>query len=107
MDPRQLGFNYGAPVPPPYQHAVFIAAADYAEALRWVRANLPNNFPQPRSPLRQRHAALSWKLDMALRDVRHSCTYDEQRRTMQRLSTVFSFVVNAVENGLDWNIERI
>lgn len=72
-DPRKDGYNYGAalggPRSPRYEDAVFLADE--------TRVGLEDS----EGDLRR-----SWELDMAIRDVRLSCTEDEQEFHLNRLS---------------------
>lgn len=105
MDPRSLGFNYGAPIKCHWHPLA--AVQGYADQLRLNhRASTFN--PEPRTECARHRASLSWSLDMAIRDVRHACSHEEQRRAIARCSSVFAYVFNAIENTLDGShLERI
>lgn len=67
IDPRHAGFNYGAPVPEPTTIA-YSAIIVHAERLRKLNS--------------ERAQKESWHLDMMIRDVRHSCSADEQAKNL-------------------------
>lgn len=74
-DPRMHGFNYGSPFepfnhPPVYQAAMKIARELGREATKATDK--------------------SWQLEMALRDVRHSCSSVEKTKAVQRLESVLA-----------------
>lgn len=72
-DPRAAGFNYGAALgaPDTIRFRQIVATAD---------------------KLRQRNAQTarerSWRLDMAIRAVRVSCSHEEQERALAALESV-------------------
>lgn len=74
QDPRALGFNYGAPVAEPLADACYIFAKLVAQVLR----------------NRSSHVSVerSWALDMLIRDVRVSCSLDEQGAKLSHLKAV-------------------
>lgn len=73
-DPREDGFNYGAPLPEPLWDATYQAAKLLAEVLRKRNSGTA----------RQR----SWDFDMRVRAVRVSCSQAEQDKTLAQLKNV-------------------
>lgn len=70
-DPRKDGFNYGAPVAEPVYDATYLFAKRVAAILRRRNSSAA--------------IARSWALDMLIRDVRVSCSVDEQERKLAKL----------------------
>lgn len=72
VDPRELGFNYGRalPISNPDEKRLFETYSGLADAARNRALEASNR---------------SWKLDMALRDIRHSVTVEERDEAWKRL----------------------
>lgn len=74
-DPRALGFNYGAPLPECRDHHYQFAKA-VADLVRHRDS--------------QSARAKSWALDMAVREVRISCTEGEREAALRKLHSMSS-----------------
>lgn len=72
-DPRNDGFYYGGALPVPAGFGVYDDAVRLAEKL--ARQN-------------QEASARQWRLDMAIRDVRHACTALERATFLAKLTDV-------------------
>lgn len=90
-DPREDGFNYGAPLPEPLWDAAYQSAKLLAEVLRKRNSGAA----------RQR----SWDFDMRVRAVRVSCSQAEQDKTLAQLKNVLGLYfrhVTAYRHALLW-----
>ncbi len=85
-DPRAKGFNYGAPLAEPFGKA-WDKILRLADHLRHVAHETEDR---------------SWKLDHAIRAVRHSCTHEERLEAIHKLGPLSRELAKfAPENGGD------
>jgi hypothetical protein len=73
-DPRANGYNYGAPLPIPSGFGLFNDSLALADRLRDISHEAGDR---------------SWRIDMAVRDVRHACTPGERHKATEALRTVY------------------